>query len=113
MASRQHRTWLDTRRLIGGLLCCALTLAMLGCDGDRVDASALYKGMDRSAIIAHLGAPDERKRHDHMERLTYKDGEHYEYLLLLKDGKLSTWHHERIYKTNRFSQVRGGLDASP
>jgi len=78
-----------------------------GCGESSVDESKLSKGMDRSSIIARFGAPDARKSHGEMERLTYSDGDHYQYLLLLDDGKLIEWHHDRIYKANRFSNVRG------
>ncbi len=78
-----------------------------GCGDGRIDESKLYQGMDRSSIIAHFGSPDARKTHDNVERLTYKDGDNYQYLILLIDGKLETWHHDRIYKANRFSNIRG------
>lgn len=68
-------------------------------------ASGLYEGMDRSAIIARYGTPDARKSHDHAERLTYTDGEHYQYLLMLRDGKLIYWEHDRVYKASRFSSI--------
>lgn len=83
---------------------------MTGCGGDRIDPNVFHKGMHRSAIIARLGAPDAVKRHDDVERLTYKDGEHYKYLLLLDDGKLTVWRHDRVYKKSRFSTIRSGLD---
>ena len=86
------------------LLCMAVSVG--GCDDSRFDKSKLYEGMDRSSIIAHYGTPDSRKNHDTNERLTYKDGEHYQYLLMLKDGKLLYWQHDRVYKANRFSIQR-------
>ena len=51
--------------------------------------------MDRSLIIAHYGAPDDRKQRGDTERMTYKDGNRYQYLLLLSDGKLVDWHKDR------------------
>jgi hypothetical protein len=75
------------------------------------DPSGLYEGMDRSAIIARYGTPDARKSHDHAERLTYIDGEHYQYLLMLRDDKLLYWEHDRVYKANRFSSIGEWEDA--
>lgn len=88
------------------LIAVCLTTAV-GCGDRSIDESKLYKGMDRSGIIARFGPPDKRKSHDDVERLTYMDGDHYQYLLLLRDDKLIEWHHDRIYKANRFSNVRG------
>ncbi len=78
-----------------------------GCGDTSIDESKLYKGMDRSSIIARFGSPDARKSHGDVERFTYKDGDNYQYLLLLIDDKLTAWHHDRIFKANRFSNVRG------
>lgn len=101
------------RRIAGLGLTCALVLSSAGCDDTRIDSDVFKQGMDRSAIVGRLGAPDKRKSHDHIERLTYQDGEHYQYLLLLTDGKLTTWYHDRVYKKSKFSQIRSGLDAGP
>jgi len=92
-----------------GILSLAIIVifAAAGCGESSIDESKLYKGMDRSGIIARFGKPDKRKTHDNVERLTYTDGDHYQYLLLLVDDKLVEWHHDRIYKANRFSNVRG------
>ncbi len=89
--------------------CLAIAFFVLvgGCDNNQFDESKLYVGMDRSGIIARFGTPDARKSHGEVERLTYQDGENYQYLLLLMDGKLTAWHHDRIFKANRFSNVRG------
>lgn len=90
------------------ILSLATTLLIAcGCGERSIDESKLFKGMDRSGIIARFGAPDKRKSHGSMERLTYNDGDHYQYLLLLDDNKLIEWHHDRIYKANRFANVRG------
>jgi hypothetical protein len=94
------------RRLSPACLVTAIALLLAGCGESRFDPSKLYKGMDRSTIVAQYGSPDGRKRHDDVERLTYKDGEHYQYLLMLVDGKLKYWHHDRVYKANRFSNIR-------
>jgi len=91
-------------------ICCILAAFLAsvgGCGDTRIDESKLYKGMDRSAILARFGTPDARKIHDNAERLTYRDGDNYQYLILLIDGKLVAWHHDRIFKANRFSNVRG------
>jgi len=88
-----------------------LALLLVGCD-DRFDDSALYKGMDRSTILGHYGTPDKRKVRAHTERLTYMDGDHYQYLLMLSHGELVYWEQERVYKANRFSDVRGRADAT-
>ncbi len=85
----------------------AFITTAVGCGETSIDESKLYKGMDRSSIIARFGAPDARKSHGEAERLTYNDGDNYQYLLLLMDDKLIEWHHDRIYKANRFSNVRG------
>ncbi len=92
-----------------GLTCLLLAFCVLagGCGDGKFDETSLYKGMDRSSIIARFGTPDARKAHGDVERLTYQDGDHYQYLLLLMDGKLTDWHHDRIFKANRFSDVRG------
>jgi hypothetical protein len=89
--------------------CILLILLALtgGCGETAIDESKLYKGMDRSSIVARFGTPDARKSHGDTERLTYKDGDNYQYLLLLTDDKLIAWHHDRIFKANRFSDVRG------
>lgn len=76
-----------------------------GCEESRFDDSGLYEGMDRSTIIARFGSPDTRKSHDNAERLTYKDGEYYQYLLMLIDGKLIYWQHDRMYQAGRFSSI--------
>ena len=91
------------------ILCLAamIMVTISGCGEDSIDESKLYKGMDRSGIIARFGAPDARKSHGEVERLTYMDGDNYQYLLLLVDNKLQEWHHDRIFKANRFSNVRG------
>jgi hypothetical protein len=78
-----------------------------GCEQSKYDETELYVGMDRSSIVARFGTPDAKKSHDDVERLTYQDGDNYQYLLLLRDGKLLDWHHDRIFKANRFSDVRG------
>ncbi len=83
-----------------------MAVSVGGCGESRFDESKLYEGMDRSSIIAHFGMPDSRKKRDSIERLTYKDGEHYQYLMMLKDGKLAYWQHDRVYKTSRFSSIR-------
>lgn len=90
----------------------AVTVLAGGCGESGFDETKLYQGMDRSGIIARFGAPDARRQHGDAERLTYKDGEHYQYLLLLIDGKLKYWHHDRVYKANRFSIIRGGSERS-
>jgi len=101
------------RRVMGfrqagiGCIIVAILATVGGCDEGRLNEDELYKGMDRSNILARFGTPDARKKHDNVERLTYKDGDNYQYLLLLTDGQLVTWHHDRIYKANRFSNVRG------
>lgn len=95
----------NMRQFTGLCLLAVLTL-LAGCGERRLDETKLYKGMDRSAIIAHFGVPDVRKVHPPAERLTYKDGNHYQYLLMLMDGKLAYWHHDRVYKANRFSSIR-------
>lgn len=78
-----------------------------GCgDASRFDESQLHVGMDRSSIIAHFGAPDKKRIHGYAERLIYRDGEHYQYLLMLLDGKLDSWHHDRVYKDDKFSISR-------
>lgn len=89
---------------VTGLAISAAVLTM-GRRQSGFDASGLYEGMDRSAIIARYGTPDSRKSHDHSERLTYTDGEHYQYLLMLRDDKLIYWDHDRVYKANRFSSL--------
>lgn len=89
------------------MLLLAVAVVTSGCDGGKIDETKLYEGMDRSTIIANFGSPDSRKKHDHIERLTYKDGEHYKYMLMLDDGKLKYWYRDRVYKTSRFSNVRG------
>lgn len=93
-----------------GIIATALLVCMTlltGCGNDGIDESKLRKGMDHSSIIAHFGPPDASKSHGEVERLTYHDGDNYQYLLLLVDNKLTEWHHDRIYKGNRFSNVRG------
>lgn len=86
------------------ILCFTIALTVLagGCGESRFDETKLYQGMDRTGIIARFGSPDAILQHDNAERLIYKDGEHYQYLLMLIDGKLDVWHHDRVYKTNRF-----------
>lgn len=102
----------NSRRLFLIGLCLLAPLVLLaGCGERRLDETKLYKGMDRSAIIAHFGAPDARKSHPPAERFIYKDGEHYQYLLMLIDDKLQYWHHDRVYKANRFSSIRNWSDA--
>jgi hypothetical protein len=97
----RHARWLGLAVLLAGFVA---TLG--GCGESRFDESKLYEGMDRSAIVAHFGTPDDRKKHDHAERLTYLDGDHYQYLLMLIDGKLKYWEHDRVYKAGRFSNIR-------
>lgn len=77
-----------------------------GCDDSRFNETYLYEGMDRSVIVAKYGPPDKRKARGGVERLTYIDGDHYQYLLLLVDDKLQTWHKDRVYKESRFSNIR-------
>ncbi len=98
------------RHIMGLLLVFAVLLT--GCGEDRFDPSNLSKGMDRSAIIAYYGTPDKRSIHEHAERLTYKDGEHYQYLLMLVDGKLEYWTQDRIYQSTRFSNIKTWEQAS-
>jgi len=97
-----------------GILCLLLTVMASagGCDDSRFDEAPLYQGMDRSVIIANYGPPDKRKTHDQVERLTYLDGDHYQYLLLLIDGKLQAWDKDRVYKEGRFSNIRHGSGPS-
>ena len=89
--------------LAGLVLSAAVIIMGRGTGG--FDESGLYEGMDRSAIIARYGTPDARKKHDHTERLTYTDGDHYQYLLMLREDKLLYWERDRVYKPNRFSSV--------
>jgi hypothetical protein len=81
-----------------------------GCDDSQFDEAHLYKGMDRSLIIAKYGRPDKRKARGDVERLIYTDGEHYQYLLLLDNDKLQVWHKDRTYKENRYSNIRNAPD---
>ena len=95
------------RQAVIPCLVLAFCVMAVGCGENQLDESKLYEGMDRSGIIARFGTPDSRKSHGDVERLTYRDGDHYQYLLLLTDGKLVAWRHDRIFKANRFSNVRG------
>jgi len=88
----------------------ALSASAGGCDDTQFDEAQLYEGMDRSLIIAKYGTPDKRKVHGDTERLSYKDGEHYQYLLLLSKDKLRLWHKDRTYKENRYSNIRNSPD---
>ncbi len=98
---------LITRLSLTALAAVALAAAVftMGRGAGTFDESGLYEGMDRSAIVARYGPPDARKSHDHAERLTYTDGEHYQYLLMLRDGKLIYWEHDRVYQASRFSSI--------
>ncbi|GAB4108201.1 MAG: hypothetical protein Kow00105_14520 [Phycisphaeraceae bacterium] len=97
--------WLGLR-ITATLASLLLMFIMTGCNGERFDGSRLYKGMDRSTIIARYGQPDARKRHGNAERLTYRDGKHYQYLLMLIDDRLEYWEHERVYTAKRYSSIR-------
>ena len=96
--------------IMGMLLVFAVLLT--GCGEERFDPSRLSKGMDRSTIIAYYGTPDKRSIHEHAERLSYKDGKHYQYLLMLVDGKLEYWTQDRLYQPSRFSNIMTGEQAS-
>ena len=89
---------------VAGLALSAVGFVMTR-DPNGFDESGLYEGMDRSAIVARYGTPDARKMHDHYERLTYIDGAHYQYLLMLRDDTLLYWERDRVYKANRFSSI--------
>lgn len=86
------------------LLCLAVSIG--GCGEGRFDETNLYEGMSRSAIIAQFGTPDSKNKRDNYERFTFKDGEHYQYLMMLKDGKLHSWQHDRVYKATLLSRSR-------
>jgi hypothetical protein len=85
----------------------AIAVLVVGCKESDFDETQLYKGMDRSGIIARFGPPDARRSHGDAERLTYRDGEKFQYLLLLIDDKLVAWDHDRVYKTGRFTVFQG------
>lgn len=109
MKTRQLIIRLSLTALVGLAFYAAVSTMGRGSGG--FNESALYKGMDRSAIIARYGTPDQRKKHDNAERLIYIDGDHYQYLLMLRDDKLLYWEHDRVYKANRFSSIGEWTDA--
>jgi len=95
-------------RITSPLILCllvALSAWAGGCDDSQFNETHLYKGMDRSLIIAKYGAPDKRKSRDDVERLIYTDGKHYQYLLLLIDDKLQDWHKDRVYQPGKYSNI--------
>ncbi len=99
------------RKFMLGLVVMSSAMAG-GCEERRIDESQLYKGMDRSTIIAQFGTPDKRRIHDTAERLTYLDGDKFQYLLLLVDDQLQGWQRDRVYRTGKYFKGKYAPDKS-